>query len=82
MYAKLISTAFLALAPVAALSAQPNVESESGTGEAVQATTERSPATQRRERQMCRRIGLTGQPTSMRRVCKTAAEWREIDESE
>ncbi|HYJ28900.1 MAG TPA: hypothetical protein VEW25_00990 [Allosphingosinicella sp.] len=82
MYAKLVSSALLALAPLAALSAQTGGENGSGAGEAVQTITERAPESQRRERQMCRRIGLTGQPTSMRRVCKTAAEWREIDESE
>ena len=83
MYAKLSFSFFLALAPVAALASQPSGSgSENAAGEGVQTTTERAPAQQRRERLMCRRIGLTGQPTSMRRVCKTAAEWREIDDSE
>lgn len=83
MYAKLTLSAFLAIAPVAALASQPSGSGpETATGDGVQTTTERAPAPQRRERLMCRRIGLTGQPTSMRRVCKTAAEWREIDDSE
>jgi|GEM_PF-3286447 len=83
MYAKLAFSAFLAIAPLASLSAQSGGEdAEPGRSEAARTTTERAPAPQRRERLMCRRIGLTGQPTSVRRVCKTAAEWREIDDSE
>lgn len=83
MYAKYALSALVALAPLTALSAQVSDDNRSaGTAEAVQTTTERSAAPQRRERLMCRRVGLTGQPTSTRRVCHTAAEWRQIDDSE
>ena len=79
---KLSFAALTVLAPLTALPAQSNDDNRAaGTAEAVQTTTERA-TPQRRERLMCRRIGLTGQPTSMRRVCKTAAEWREIDDAE
>ena len=79
---KLSFAALAVLAPLTALPAQTNDDNRAaGTAEAVQTTTERA-TPQRRERLMCRRIGLTGQPTSMRRVCKTATEWREIDDSE
>jgi hypothetical protein len=82
MSTKLSLAALVALAPLTALSAQSGEGNRAaGTAEAVDTTTERA-TPQRRERLMCRRIGLTGQPTSIRRVCKTAAEWREIDESE
>lgn len=82
MYAKLAFTAALALAPLAPLAAAAQQgDRAAGTAEAVRTTTERGePA--RQERLICRRIGLTGQPTSMRRVCLTGDQWREIDDSE
>lgn len=80
MYAKLALTAFLAIAPLAGAAAQQN-DRAAGTAEAVRTTTERGePA--RQERLICRRIGLTGQPTSTRRVCLTSDQWREVDDSE
>jgi len=82
MLTKLSLAALVALTPLTALSAQSGQDNRAaGTAEAVETSTERA-APQRRERLMCRRIGLTGQPTSIRRVCHTAAEWREIDDSE
>ncbi|HEX8643650.1 MAG TPA: hypothetical protein VF702_07025 [Allosphingosinicella sp.] len=80
MYAKLAVTAFLAFAPLAGAAAQQG-DRASGTAEAVPTTTERAqPA--RQERLICRRIGLTGQPTSMRRVCLTSDQWRQVDDGE
>jgi hypothetical protein len=82
MFSKLSLTALVALAPLTALSAQSADDGRTAaTDTTAQTTTERA-SSQRRERLMCRRVGLTGQPTSMRRVCKTAAEWREIDDAE
>ena len=79
---KLSFAALAVLAPFTALPAQTHDDNRAaGTAEAVRTSTERA-TPQRRERLMCRRIGLTGQATSMRRVCKTAAEWREIDDAE
>ena len=82
MFAKITLGALLALAPLTALSAQPEGDRASGTAEAVRTTTERASPSARQERRICRRIGLTGQPTSMRRVCLTADQWREVDDSE
>jgi hypothetical protein len=83
MYAKLALAAALALAALAAASAsQPEGDRASGTASAVRTTTERAPGAERQERLICRRVGLTGQPTSNRRVCLTGEQWRQIDDGE
>lgn len=46
---------------------------------AVQPATERTQPAEPQERLICRRTEHTGQRTASRRVCRTAAQWRELD---
>jgi hypothetical protein len=68
-------------APSAALAANPSAGSAETPAQAPQAAAEAEApeAAERQERLICRRSDLTGQRTASRRVCRTAAQWREID---
>lgn len=81
MYAKLALAAALALTPLAASAQQSEGDRASGNAPAARTTTERA-SSGRQERLICRRVGLTGQPTSQRRVCLTGDQWREVDDGE
>ena len=68
-------------APAAAMASNPSVGASETGGQAPQAdaAAEQAQPAEPQERLICRRSELTGQRTASRRVCRTAAQWRELD---
>ena len=67
-------------APAAAMASNPPVGASETGGQAPQAAAaEQAQPAETQERLICRRNELTGQRTATRRVCRTAAQWRELD---
>lgn len=67
--------------PAAAFASTPSAGNSDTAAQAPQpeAAAEQTAPAERQERLICRRTELTGQRTASRRVCRTAAQWRQLD---